>query len=567
MNAQKIDCIYYTRFTIVYRKPLSRISLVPSSVKNSMTQSSAFIRTASGLVRDYGLFDAFLLGTYPTWGLLWGVLQFPWFWGFFPGSSIPLALILIAPPFILLGIVYWALGVAMPRSGADYMWVSRTFGPTLGFAWSMVWMVAYGISTYIYSTFAFESVISTSLSVPGLLFGVPSLVGLANFLQTTNAEFVVALVIIALYVIVTVLGGSVLKKVFYIGWIAEVVGIAVMWWLLATTSPTAFASLWNATPVGASLPYEKIIPLAVANGYTAVPRNSWDATVASLPLAGLFWFGFYYMTMVGGEIKEVRRTIPLSIIAVFLATFVWWAVSAELYLDAFGTQWSYALGYLWERTSAYTGPTPTLNLLLSITAYPNVLIMAIVAVTFIITSFLMTFMNFFLPTRYLFAWAFDRAIPTRFADVSERFRSPVKATLLLAAFTVFGVFIFLYTNFGTVFTMSVMMMTIAFFGPALAAIVFPYRQKALFETLPSALKARVGNIPVLSIIGVFVTIGVGYLGYAFFLSPQVMTASTFGFEFIIGTFIFGVLIYLLSRAYWKRKGVAIDLAFKQLPPE
>jgi amino acid transporter len=377
----------------------------------------------------------------------------------------------------------------------------------------------------------------------------------------------VALVIIALYVIVTVMGGSVLKKVFYIGWIAEVVGIAVMWWLLATTSPAAFANLWNTTPVGVTLPYEKVIPLALANGYTVVPRNSWDATVASLPLAGLFWFGFYYMTMVGGEIKEVRKTIPLSIIAVFIATFIWWAVSAELYLSAFGVQWSYALAFLWERTSAYPGPTPTINLLLSIAAYPNVIIMAIVAVTFIITSFLMTFMNFFLPTRYLFAWAFDRVIPTRFADVSERFRSPVKATLLLAAFTVFGVFIFLYTNFGTVFTMSVMMMTISFFGPALAAIVFPFRQKDLFETLPSSLKAKIGGMPLLTIIGVLVTIGIGYLSYAFFLSPQVMTASTFGFEFIIGTFIFGLAVYFVSRAYWKGKGVAIDLAFKQLPPE
>jgi len=529
--------------------------------------SGTFIRTASGLVRDYGVFDAFLLGTYPTWGLLWAVLQFPWFWGFFPGSSIPLALLVIAPPFVLLGIVYWALGVSMPRSGADYMWVSRTFGPMLGFAWAMVWMVAYGISTYIYSTFAFESVISTSLSVPGLLFGVPSLVGLATFLQTTNAEFVVALVIIALYVLVTVLGGSVLKKVFYIGWIAEIIGIAVMWWLLATTTPGSFAALWNATPVGAALPYDKVLPYAQANGYSIVPRNDWGATVASLPLAGLFWFGFYYMTMVGGEIKEVRKTIPLSIIIVFIATYIWWAVSAELYLNAFGTQWSYALAYLWERTTAYSGPTPTINLLLSIAAYPNVIIMAIVAITFIITSFLMTFMNFFLPTRYIFAWAFDRCIPTRFADVNERFRSPVNATLLLAAFTVFGVFIFLYTNFGTVFTMSVMMMTISFFGPALAAIAFPYRQKSLYETLPGSLQARIGGIPVLSIIGVLVTVGVGYLSYAFFMSPQVMTASTFGFAFIVGTFIFGVAVYLASRAYWKHKNIAIDLAFKELPPE
>lgn len=48
--------------------------------------------------------------------------------------------------------------------------------------------------------------------------------------------------------------------------------------------------------------------------------------------------------------------------------------------------------------------------------------------------------------RYLFSWSFDRIMPEWMADVSERWRAPVKATLLVGAMGVVGLFLYAYNT-------------------------------------------------------------------------------------------------------------------------
>ena len=536
--------------------------------KETSKDKSVFVRTASGLVRDYGVFDTFLIGTFVTWGLLWAVIQFPWFYGFFPGANMALALLLVAPPFILYGIVYWILGVSMPRAGADYMWVSRTVGPTLGFAWSMMWFVAYFYNAFIIPVLAFEALVATSLAVPGMIYNLDWLAGLANVLLTPVGTFTFAVLLVIVFSILTIAGGRVIKKLFYAAWITEIIGIALMWGLLATTNPNSFAHSWDATALGKIMPYASVIPAAANQGFKSVVDNSWEMTIASLPLVSLFYFGYYYQTIVAGEIKEIRKSIPLSIFGVFAATYVWWAVSSILNLQAVGPQWFYALSRLWELApAAYPLPTPTINLMLSVIAYPNIPLTALIAITFIVTSIPMCFVQFFLSTRYFFAWGFDRIIPTRFAEVNRKFRTPVNATIALAIIAIVQLLLYVFTTFSTVFTMSVFMMIVTFMGPSIAAIVFPYVRKSLFESLPPIAKARIAGVPMISIVGVLCTISFAYLSYLYYVTPQISSPGVLGTGLMIGTFVLGIAIYLGSRTYWRRKGIAIDMAFKELPPD
>jgi amino acid transporter len=535
-----------------------------------MEKKSTFIRTASGLVRQYGAFDSFLMGTFVTWGLLWAVMQFPWFYGFFPYANLPLALLIVAPPFILYGIVYWILGVSMPRAGADYMWVTRTIGPGLGFAWSMMWFVAFFHNAFIYPLVAFVTLVGTSLAVPGILFNIGWLTDLSAFILSPNGTFAFGLLIVAIFALITIVGWRAMKPLFYAAWISEVIGIIVMWALLATANPDSFARLWDASSLGKALPYGQVLPTAVSNGFNTM-QNSWDMTLACLPLASLFFFGYYYQTIVAGEVKDIRKSIPLSIFGVFAATYVWWAVSSTLNLRAFGAEWFYGLSYLWENTPSVWAqfglPTPTMNLMLSVLAYPNGWLMGVIAVTFIVTSIPMVYVVFFLTTRYFFAWGFDRVIPTRLAEVHRTYRTPVNATAALAILSVIWLLLYLYTGFSVFYTMSTFQMIVTFMGPSIAAMLIPYVRRNLFETLPPIVRYKIGGVPAISIVGAICTISFAYLSYLYYVTPQITTAGIYGTALMVGAFVLGIAIYLGSRAYWRSKGIAVDLAFKELPPD
>ena len=86
---------------------------------------SLFVRDATGFVKGFGALDVVLIATSMIWALTYMVTQYPWFYGFNPGSDLSLALPIAAIPFAFLLLVYWGIGVIMPRSGSDYVWVSR----------------------------------------------------------------------------------------------------------------------------------------------------------------------------------------------------------------------------------------------------------------------------------------------------------------------------------------------------------------------------------------------------------------------------------------------------------
>src|SRR5437879_12416100 len=92
-----------------------------------------FVRNATGLVRELNAFDAFNL-VFSAVLIPVGITQVmgftPQFW---PHANM-LASFAIATPLVLcFGLVYLYFTQLMPRSGGDYVWVSRTLHPSLGF--------------------------------------------------------------------------------------------------------------------------------------------------------------------------------------------------------------------------------------------------------------------------------------------------------------------------------------------------------------------------------------------------------------------------------------------------
>jgi amino acid transporter len=531
-------------------------------------QGQYFVRKASGLVREFGATDLLLISSAMVFGLVFTTLQFPWFYGFNPGANLALSLVVAGIPFLFLMLVYWVIGVVMPRSGSDYVWVSRIFHPSIGFAWSFLYMFAVFTAAYVGGLTAFSYALSVAVNMWGILFNSPGLLSASAFLGSSMGTLYLAIGFTVLFALLSVFGARVIKGLLYFSWGAAIVGIILMWWLLGTTNPAIFAAKWNSV-MTAYPTYQALQDSATKAGWTP-PVGGMAAVMGALPLASLFLLGGNYGgNVIAGEVKNVRKTVPIALLLSLALGILYWSVSGFLTLNAVGENWFYALSYSWEVAPAgvYALPfPPSQPLLLSVIAYPNAILLALIFLTYFFGSIQILFVYFWVPSRYFFAWSFDRIIPTKFADVSRRFHTPHIAIAAMTVLSAIVVVLYTFTSWSSAFTLGTFLWDISYVIPALATIVFPFTKKDLLEQAPEFMRKKIAGIPIVSILGALCTITFLDLGYIAISNPLITTPTTSGFAIAVGIIIACFVVYFASQAFHKRSGLDINMAFKELPP-
>ena len=85
-----------------------------------------FVRQATGLVREAGLVDTVFFN-WVSGGAVGLALVYNVYWALnaFPGVNLTLATLLVVPFAICAVLVFALLAASMPRSGGDYVFVSR----------------------------------------------------------------------------------------------------------------------------------------------------------------------------------------------------------------------------------------------------------------------------------------------------------------------------------------------------------------------------------------------------------------------------------------------------------
>jgi amino acid transporter len=532
-------------------------------------ESQYFVRKASGLVRDFGATDLILIASAMVFGLVFTTLQFPWFYGFNPGANLALSLTIAGIPFVFLMLVYWVIGVVMPRSGSDYVWVGRIFHPSIGFAWSFLYMFAVFTAAYVGGLSAFSSALSIALTIWGLLFSNPGLSNLGNFLSSPVGSFYVAVGFTLVFAVLAIVGTRLIKGLLYVSWAAAIVGIALMWYLLGTTNPTAFAAKWNSVMTGYPT-YQALQQSAVAAGWTA-PVGGMVAVMGALPLASLFLFGGNYGgNVIAGEVKDVRKTVPLALFLSLILGIVYWSISGFLTLNAVGQNWFYSIAWLWDNNlTAYSAQLPfppSQPLLLSVIAYPNTILLALIFLTYFLGSVQILFVYFWVPSRYFFAWSFDRLIPTKFADVNKRLHTPHIAIGAMTVLSICVLALYTFTSWSSAFTLGTFLWGVAYVIPALATIVFPFTKKDLLEQAPEFMRKKLAGVPLVSILGALCAISFTYMGYIAYTNPLITSPTWQGVVISVCILAACFIVYGASRAYHKSHGLDIGMAFKELPP-
>ena len=146
-------------------------------------KAPVFVRDATGLVRAFGWFDAFWIVSLGFGSSVLTGLAFYLAYYYVVGAGIYSSIIAIALTLPLSFLVYWPImqmSIAMPRSGGDYIFVSRTIHPSIGFMNNFMFTVAALIGIGISIPYVISLALTAPLYVYGLQTGNTALSNIAN---------------------------------------------------------------------------------------------------------------------------------------------------------------------------------------------------------------------------------------------------------------------------------------------------------------------------------------------------------------------------------------------------
>jgi APA family basic amino acid/polyamine antiporter len=535
-----------------------------------------FVRKATGLTRPFGFLDIFVISV----GILnmgsGTLLVFSSSLAFAPSYNFILSLLIAMVLNLFVVVTYATITVAMPRSGGDYVFVSRTINPALGFANNFFWTVIAILGIAWNCLFMAGTAISSSLAVGGAVLKSEYMVSLSQLATEPLWSFLIGTVTMLFIMVLMILEVKWLKIVNLIAFVIGMITVLAWIGVLATTPNSSFISSFNsfAQPyTNNPNSYQMVMDAARQNGMTI--SMDWNVilsgTLITLPISYFTLGGANVINFFSGEIKEVNRTaVWATLLPLFLLTGLTIVLGLALF-SATGYEFLAGLSYLaFNVPSSYQLPTsPYLPLMVDIAA-PNIGMVALTLVGMICWLYLLAMTYYLIATRNLFAWSYDGVMPTWFSETHKKYHTPVRSVVTITIIAIFGIAFYSYFSLAFSFTNFTTGFNTAWLVACASAAVFPFIRKETFEAQPTFVKRRVAGVPVLTIFGllgalsviamdVFVVQNPGYAG----IPTELSTVSLL----ILGLiFVIGVIYFFVAKAIQKSRGLDLSLVFKEIPP-
>ena len=530
-----------------------------------MESKKVFVRDATGLTREISGWDA-LAGNLASMGIGYLFLYVFFASLLYPGVNLPATVVFMLLPGFVFSLLYYYFSVAMPRSGGDYVFVGRVLHPSIGFMTNF--FTTLSIITFLAGNAAFATTygLGTMFVGLGLVYSSPSLIALANSISTLPYSFVISAILMSAFVFLIFLHTRVVFRVVVILTAIAILGTVVMVLAFFTASTATFVSNFNLL---SGMNYQEIISRAgMATGFT-LQATLTGAVFTIYNSTGFNWSAYY-----GGEVKNVKKSQFIGIVGSMLL-FAFFA--GIIYLAAYyspGAAFVNSISYLaGTGNSAYTLPaSPVLNLLV-VFANPNPIIIILASLAFIATALSSDAVETFIVTRNLFAWSFDRLMPSWLAKTDSRTNSPYLAVLATWIFSVVLIILYFYTTVFNYLGYTFVCIFATYTLTSLAGIVFPYRRRDIFEAAPDAVKKRIAGIPRITLLGIAGLILGVFIIYSAIQpgvtpppsGPPLVQALTYLFAPLTG--LSALIIYAIAYLYRKSQGIDLNLAFKEIPPE
>lgn len=515
---------------------------------------SVYVRRASGLIRNISAFDAMIFNIMvmaPMAILVYGV----WASIIYPGAHLPATALLAIPISIIIGLFYALFSIAMPRAGGDYIWVSRILHPSVGYAINFfLFMVILSVAGAYIPWFTQYTLAP--------IFEVNGMPELASIVSSNEFTFIFAIIFYLICALIISRGAKATTRVLFAFFILVLIGLVVYAGGLLITGKSGFASNFTkATGVS----YDTIISEAVKEGYPGTFLTT--ATLLGLTFTYINFLGFNFSIYLAGEIKEVQKSQIYAIVgAVLLFGFIDW-LAYEVSYAGMGGEFLGALSYLYAIGSDKypLAKEPFFMWLFQYSVDPRIFTIMMIGWGAMVLAAILTYVAS--GVRFVFAWAFDRVVPTALSNVDMKYHTPYAALIFVTIVAIIFQALWLWTPLLQYFAYIVFGWMIMQIITSIAALLFPARRKDIWERTPSIVRAKIGPVPILHILAIISIILSIYLGYASISPAFVGELNPAILAFTIGLFLIGIAIYFISSLYHRRKGLPLELSFKELPPE
>src|SRR2546425_11679145 len=544
------------------------------------TRPALFLRNATGLVKAWSTFDAFI---YSFWSInlitlgLYGMSYVYWV----PDGQLLAAILIFGVLTTFLVITYAMLVSVMPRTGGDYAWQSRVLGGGLGFVLS--------ITGWWFTLFLWAPIYANILNVQFFLPLAYTLgwSGVAQFFTSQTGLFVSCLIVLAFVSVVVTLGmesyARIQKVCFWIG----LVGLAVVCGLLLFASQSDFQNAFNreaASLFGASgNAYQSTIDLGTKAGYTQHDFGAFSLGPIFLLMPFLAFYLLWpnWGATLYGEVrgaKDIRKPF-WSMFAGLWVTVAMVAVVVLLIDKTIG--WNFyqsANAAYWNNLFAVQGavapPVP-------IWPYPvmfagflvdNHLFQALLIIVMGLWFFGWAGTLFLSSTRVIFAAAFDRVLPSWAANISAKRRVPYGALVLMIAPSLVISAIYAYKpDFTSVFLDATAVLALTFLATVVAAVVLPWRRKDLYDASPIA-RYKVGGVPLITVVGGITGLLLLFMLYQWSFNPDNLYGTSLqktpnSVIYFVATYVVAIVIYVVARVYRSRQGIDLARIHHEIPVE
>jgi len=170
-------------------------------------------------------------------------------------------------------------------------------------------------------------------------------------------------------------------------------------------------------------------------------------------------------------------------------------------------------------------------------------------------------------TRVIFAAAFDRVLPDRAAEVSEKRKVPFYSLVLMLLPAVGLAAIYAYsTTFRTYTLDATLVIAVTYLFSAIAVVILPWRKPDLWRASPAS-GVKVLGVPIVPVSGV-ITIGLLVFCLVEWLSNSNYFVNNKSSLIYMGAmYVLAILIYVIARVVRRRQGIDLGLINKEIPVE